>query len=181
MDKKTPEASTVHPQPTIDPLDPLNWSRLQKNTILGIVMLKQVPSPAAHSKSKQSLTKSHRYFLFTYITTTTVPSFPELQSQYAINYAQVNWTVAIPALGLAIGPLIWSSLSEIYGRRTVFIVGTVIALVSTAGAAVADGYGGYMAARFFQGLGVSPGSTVGMAVGTSNISFLFRKYLRRIY
>jgi hypothetical protein len=30
----------IHPQPTSDPLDPLNWSRLQKHTILGIVMLK---------------------------------------------------------------------------------------------------------------------------------------------
>lgn len=28
----------VHPQPTADPLDPLNWSSLKKNTILGIVM-----------------------------------------------------------------------------------------------------------------------------------------------
>lgn len=30
----------VHPQLTSDALDPLNWSRLQKNSILGIVMLK---------------------------------------------------------------------------------------------------------------------------------------------
>ena len=30
----------IHPQPTSDALDPLNWSRLQKNSILGIVMLK---------------------------------------------------------------------------------------------------------------------------------------------
>ena len=77
----------------------------------------------------------------------------------------MNWTVAIPALGLSVGPLIWSSLADIYGRRIIFIVGTVISLVSSIGAAVADGYAGYMAARFFQGLGVSPGSTVGMAVG----------------
>lgn len=41
----------VHPQPTSDPLDPLNWSFLRKHTILGTVALK--------------------YFLFTYITTTT--------------------------------------------------------------------------------------------------------------
>lgn len=73
--------------------------------------------------------------------------------------------MAIPALGLSVGPLIWSSLCEIYGRRIVFIVGTTIALVSTIGAAVADQYGGYMTARFFQGSGVSPASTVGMAVG----------------
>ncbi|PYH90604.1 MFS transporter [Aspergillus ellipticus CBS 707.79] len=136
----------VHPTPTTDPLDPLNWSSLQKHTILGIVML--------------------MYFLFTYITTTTVPSFTEIQTQYDINYSQVNWTVAIPALGLSVGPLIWSSLADIYGRRIVFIVGTVIALVSTIGAAVARTYSGYMAARFFQGFGVSPASTVGMAIVT---------------
>lgn len=29
-----------HPQPTTDPLDPLNWSSFRKHTILGIVMLK---------------------------------------------------------------------------------------------------------------------------------------------
>lgn len=106
----------------------------------------------------------HRYFMFTYITTTTVPSFGQLQTNYNISYSQVNWTVAIPALGLAFGPLFWSSLADIYGRRVIFIIGTVIALVSTIGAAVAKDYGGYMAARFFQGFGVSPGATVGMAV-----------------
>lgn len=30
--------AALHPQPTADPCDPLNWSRLKKNTILGIVM-----------------------------------------------------------------------------------------------------------------------------------------------
>ena len=79
------------------------------------------------------------------MTTTTVPSFALLQGQYGISYAQVNWTVAIPALGLTVGPLFWSSLADIYGRRLIFIVGTVIALVSTIGAAVAKGFNGYMA------------------------------------
>ena len=102
--------------------------------------------------------------MFTYITTTTVPSFPQLQDSLQISYSQVNWTVAIPALGLAFGPLIWSSLSDIYGRRIIFIIGTVITLVATIGAAVAKSFSGYMAARFFQGFGVSPGATVGMAV-----------------
>ncbi|KAF4152129.1 hypothetical protein CNMCM6069_002551 [Aspergillus lentulus] len=144
----------IHPQPTSDPLDPLNWSRLEKHTILGIVMFK--------------------YFLFTYITTTTVPSFPELQSQFSISYSEVNWTVAIPALGLSVGPLFWTSFSDIYGRRTIFITGTAIALVSTIGVAVADNYSGYMAARFFQGFGVSPAATVGMAV----VNDLFFDYER---
>lgn len=33
----------VHPTPTSDPLDPLNWPRWQKHVILGIVMFKYVP------------------------------------------------------------------------------------------------------------------------------------------
>ena len=120
-----------------------------------------------------------RYFMFTYITTTTVPSFAKLQQELNISYGQVNWTVAIPALGLAIGPLIWSSLSDIYGRRLIFIIGTLIALISSVGAAVVgvgkkNEYGGYMAARFFQGFGVSPGATVGMAV----VNDLFFDYER---
>ncbi|KAL8705100.1 MAG: hypothetical protein Q9201_001783 [Fulgogasparrea decipioides] len=134
----------VHPQPTADPLDPLNWSSFRKHTILAIVM--------------------YLYFMFTYITTTTVPSFPELQDQLGISYSQVNWTVAIPALGLAVGPLFWSSLADIYGRRIIFIAGTIIAFAATIGAAAAKGYGGYMAARFLQGFGASPAATVGMAV-----------------
>lgn len=41
----------VFPNPTSDPLDPLNWSSVRKHSILAVVCLK--------------------YFLFTYITTTT--------------------------------------------------------------------------------------------------------------
>ncbi|ROT43783.1 MFS general substrate transporter [Sodiomyces alkalinus F11] len=141
----TKDGFAVHPQPVQgDPLDPLSWSSLQKHTILAIVM---------------SL-----YFMFTYITTTTVPSFPDLEAHYSATAEEINWTVAIPALGLAFGPLLWSSLADILGRRPIFLLGTAIALASTAGAAVAPTYASYAAARFFQGLGVSPAATVGLAI-----------------
>lgn len=155
----------LNPKPTSDPLDPLNFPRFQKWTCMAIVMMMSAPSsPSLLIPGPQTNADTHRYFLFTYITTTTVPSFPLLQEQYSLTFAEVNWTVAIPALGLAVGPLFWSSLSDIIGRRIVFIIGTVIALAATIGAALAPSYGGYMAARFFQGFGVSPGSTVGMAI-----------------
>lgn len=152
----------LDPKPTTDPLDPLNFSRGMKWAVLGIVMWMYVAQFFQMAVNTPNM--EIRYFLFTYITTTTVPSFALLQEQYAISYAQVNWTVAIPAFGLAIGPLFWSSLADIYGRRIVFIVGTAIALGATIWSAVAPTYGGYMTARFFQGWGVSPAATVGMAV-----------------
>ncbi len=135
----------LFPQPVLsDDLDPLNWSSVQKHTILAIIMA--------------------LYFMFTYITTTTVPSFPALQEQYFASLEQINWTVAIPALGLSLGPLLWASPADIIGRRPILILGTVMALAATIGAALAPNYQGYMAARFFQGLGVSPASNVGLAV-----------------
>lgn len=102
--------------------------------------------------------------MFTYITTTTVPSFPTLQEKYGASLEQVNWTVAIPALGLATGPLVWASPADIIGRRAIIISGTIMAFAATIGAALAPTYSGYMAARFFQGFGVSPASNVGLAV-----------------
>jgi multidrug resistance protein len=102
--------------------------------------------------------------MFTYITTTTVPSFPDLEDKYSASLEQVNWTVAIPALGLALGPLLWASPADIIGRRPILILGTIMALASTIGAALAPSYSCYMAARFFQGLGVSPASNVGLAI-----------------
>jgi MFS family permease len=46
----------------------------------------------------------------------------------------------------------------------IFVLGSLISLIATIGAAKANSYGGYMAARFFQGLGVSPAATVGLAI-----------------
>lgn len=110
------------------------------------------------------LTSYPSYFMFTYITTTTVPSFPTLQEKYGISLEQINWTVAIPALGLSLGPLVWASPADIIGRRPIFILGTLMAFAATIGAALAPNYSGYMAARFFQGFGVSPASNVGLAI-----------------
>ncbi|KFZ17727.1 hypothetical protein V501_01595 [Pseudogymnoascus sp. VKM F-4519 (FW-2642)] len=139
------EGFKLFPQPVLgDNLDPLNWSFVQKHTILAIVM--------------------SIYFMFTYITTTTVPSFPALEEKYSASLEQINWTVAIPALGLSVGPLLWASIAGIIGRRPILIFGTVMALAATIGAALAPNYSSYMAARFFQGLGVSPASNVGLAV-----------------
>jgi MFS family permease len=46
----------------------------------------------------------------------------------------------------------------------IFIIGTTIAFFATIGTAVSKTYGAYMVARIFQGLGASPGGTVGMAI-----------------
>jgi len=48
----------LHPQPTSDPLDPLNWSSFQKHSILAIIMLKSVASLQPPALSRLLLTTS---------------------------------------------------------------------------------------------------------------------------
>jgi len=137
-------ALALFPTPVNEYLDPLNYPTLQKYTCLTIVCV--------------------MYFLFTYLTTTTVATLPDLQDRWGLSLDQANWTLALPALGLAVGPLFWSPVAETFGRRITFIIGTIIALAATIGAGGATNFAGYMAARFFQGWGVSPATNVGLAI-----------------
>jgi len=93
-----------------------------------------------------------------------VPTFLELQVAYDVDYARINYTVAIPALALAVSPLFWTPLADTYGRRTVMVVSCLVAFVASIGSALANNYAGYMVARFMQGWGAGPASTVGLAM-----------------
>ncbi|KAG9077047.1 hypothetical protein FS749_011117 [Ceratobasidium sp. UAMH 11750] len=102
------------------------------------------------------------YFLFTFITTVTVPTFNDLQTYFNVSYAQVNYTVAVPALALATSPFFWTPLAEVLGRRSVMILGCLLAFCASVGVALERSYSGYLAFRFLQGWGVGPASTVGL-------------------
>jgi MFS family permease len=114
--------------------------------------------------------------LFASIITALVPSFPKTQARLKISYAQANWTVGVPCLGLAINPLFWFSLANLYCRRIILILGTIISLAATIGTATADSFRGYMPARVFQGLGVSPASTVGLAIENEFVALVFKAF-----
>lgn len=105
--------------------------------------------------------------MFTWITTAVVSNTvtAALQEKLDATYVQIaQYSVAIPALALAVSPLFWTPLAKSYGRRPIMIIGVFIAFISCVGAAVTKTYGGYMTARFFQGWGVGPASTVGLQV-----------------
>lgn len=146
-----PAGLPLEPTPTSDSLDPLNWSRVTKSMCIFIV--------------------TFFFFMFTYMVTCVIPSFYLLEEQFDTSYTAVNWTFALPNLGLALGPLLVGALGNTYGRRPVIIGGTIVALIAS-GCTSLHGisYGGYMAARFFQGLGCGPASNIGLCV-INDISF----------
>lgn len=146
---------TAHSSPSIKPAtNAQDWSRTKKLRVL-------IPICCF-------------YFLFTFLTTVTVPTFSQLQEHYNATYAQINYSVAIPALALAVSPLFWTPFADIYGRRTVCIAGCTLALAATIGSALAPTYSGYMVLRFLQGWGVGPASTVGLQMLQDTYSELER-------
>ncbi|CAE6522640.1 unnamed protein product [Rhizoctonia solani] len=122
--------------------DPTLWPKWKKRRVLFIVCA--------------------YYFLFTFITTVTVPTFNDLQTYFVISYEQVTYTVAVPALALAVSPFFWTPMAEALGRRTVMVLGCLVATLASLGVALETTYKGYMVFRFLQGWGVGPASTVGL-------------------
>lgn len=140
-----PAGLPLSPTPTSDDLDPLNWNTRRKYTCIGIVV--------------------YSYFLLTYFTTSTIPSFAYLMVQLDVDYNHVNWTFALPCFGLAVGPLLVGALADTYGRRPVLIFSTCIAVIASGCTAIEGiSFAGYMAARFFQGLGAGPAANVGLCI-----------------
>ncbi|KIW02725.1 uncharacterized protein PV09_06159 [Verruconis gallopava] len=140
-----PSGRPLQPTPTRDTEDPLNWPIWQKYICIAIVV--------------------YSYFLLTYFTTTIIPSFGYLEEQLDISYNQVSWTFAIPCLGLAAGPLLVGALADTYGRRPVLIGSTALAVVASGCTSIKSiNFSGYMAVRFFQGLGAGPAANIGLLI-----------------
>jgi MFS family permease len=89
-----------------------------------------------------------------------------------ISYEQVTYTVAVPALALAVSPFFWTPLAEALGRRSIMILGCLVAFLASIGVALEGNYSGYMAFRFLQGWGVGPASTVGLQMIGESVHML---------
>lgn len=140
-----PYGIPLHPLPTTDPLDPLNWSQATKYLILFITC--------------------YSSFLCVFLTGTPIASFYLLEEQFNASYSQVNWTLAIPSLGLAIGPLLFSSLADTWGRRTILIGTCALTMLATGCTGIESlSYGAYMFFRFLQGVGAGPCTVIGFGI-----------------
>ncbi|KAI3111950.1 hypothetical protein CBS147331_4504 [Penicillium roqueforti] len=146
-----PYGIPLSPSPTTDPLDPLNWSKSQKSLILFI---------ACYSG-----------FLSVYMTGTPIASFSLLEEQFNASYSMVNWTIAIPSLGLMIGPLLFSALGDRWGRRPILIGTCALTILATGCTTIRSiGLGGYMVTRLIQGIGAGPSIVGGLSI-IRDISF----------
>lgn len=158
--KLDPHGFPLRPQPTEDPLgnshppactlyeltppDPLNWPSWLKLAVLIQVSFLAFLGP----------------FCQAVINSAFVPLSEAMH--ISITVASYNTTIAIVFAGVF--PLIWSPISNVYGRRPIFIFVSALGIVSQCCAAVAPTWGGILTARAFVGIGTSAGMGIGAAV-----------------
>lgn len=140
-----PYGVPLEPTPTDDPLDPLNFSQTSKTCCLIIAFFYS--------------------FLLIYSTTVYIPVTLDLQTQFRTSYTAIAWSVAMPSLGLSLGMLLAKPFADSYGQRIVLLVSASIAIWASGCASIRSiNLGGFMACRFFQGIGTGPGLNVGLAI-----------------
>ncbi len=82
-----------------------------------------------------------------------LPALPSVQRHFDVSASDVQLTVSLPLIAIAVGTLFWGVLSDRYGRRSMMLSGLVMFLVGNIACAVAPTIELLIAGRLFQGFG----------------------------
>ncbi|KAE8149069.1 major facilitator superfamily domain-containing protein [Aspergillus avenaceus] len=132
------------PQPSDDPLDPLNWPSWRKFVVLLIMSL---------------------YAAIGNFTSSSIASaFPLYATPMAFNppvsIGKLGHLVAVNALMMGAANILWVPLANTFGRRGVTLFNMLLLTMCSIWAAYAKTYDSLLAARFFMGVGVAPADTI---------------------
>ncbi|KAK7472311.1 hypothetical protein VKT23_000431 [Stygiomarasmius scandens] len=137
------------PQPTVSPYDPLNYPNWLKYTTLALV--------------------SMLAFLSTFNIAVINPAVVPLSIEFSISPSVGIYQSTIAIGTSSIGPLLFTPLANIYGRRPVYLLSVLAGFVSAVGSAFAKTYGTLIVARAINGFGLS----AAIALGAGTVTDLF--------
>lgn len=97
----------------------------------------------------------------TLCTSVYVPAIPIIQAQFSVSQEIALLGLSLYAIGIALGPLVAAPLSELYGRRNVYLTTLLFLLAFTAGAGAAQNIQTLLICRFLAGTGGSGAIAIG--------------------
>ncbi|KAK9356406.1 MFS general substrate transporter [Lipomyces doorenjongii] len=106
----------------------------------------------------------------TFGTSAIVGGIPQIMQQYHVSETAAYLTVTIYLLGLSLGPTLGAPISELFGRRIVYLTTLPLAMCFAVGAALSPTFAGHLICRFLCSLMGSPV----LAVSAGTIADLFR-------
>ncbi|KAJ7499821.1 MFS general substrate transporter [Mycena latifolia] len=114
-----------------DPEDPRNWSSLWRWYITAVVALAVVAVAFGSA--------------------VVTGDFEDIEAEFGVNEVVTALTVSLMVVGFGIGPLAWSPLSELYGRRPLWIIPSIFYVVFNIPCALAPNIQTLLVCRFLCG------------------------------
>lgn len=93
-----------------------------------------------------------------------VPAMPEAGQALGASLGEMQMTMSVYILGLAIGQLLHGPLSDRFGRRPLLMVGLLVYTLTSVAAAFATAINGLIVLRLLQALGGCAGLVIGRAM-----------------
>ncbi|QSF47406.1 MFS transporter [Paenibacillus tianjinensis] len=87
-----------------------------------------------------------------------------LQDVYKLNYTNVSWVIFSFYIASAVAQPVMGKASDIFGRRTIFLAGLVVAFAASLLAPLSPSFGWLIVFRIVQSVGTSMMVAVGMAI-----------------
>jgi MFS family permease len=137
------------PQPSDHKDDPLNWSPLQKYWIVLLM-------------SAFTLTAQFGSALLN-------PAFVQVAKDLHVTVEQASYTTTVFILFTGVFPLFITPFANVYGRRILYLIFTIIAIAGYVGSAASPTWGGVIAGRVFSGIG----NSIPVGIGAATICDLF--------
>ncbi|KAJ5971190.1 uncharacterized protein N7479_001108 [Penicillium vulpinum] len=149
-----PQGFPVIPQPSSHKDDPLNWSPALKLSVCLQISWLALLEPLASAVVN--------------------PTFLLMGENFDLSVKDVSYVWLVSA---GIGPLIVIPFANVYGRRPVYLLGNLLAVITTITAGYCNTWAGIMVTRAFNGFG--SGSVISM--GAATICDLYFVHQRGVY
>ncbi|KIN09066.1 hypothetical protein OIDMADRAFT_37964 [Oidiodendron maius Zn] len=144
VDKKTKNPNEINWAGENDQLNPRNWPVGKKWLNLSVISVMTLSTPLASSMFAPGAPQAMREF-------------------HSDNSNLETFVVSIFVLGFAFGPLLVAPLSEIYGRRPIYVLSNLLFCIFTMACALSKSLGMLIAFRFLAGCAGSTPVTLGGA------------------
>lgn len=137
--------------------DPLHWPRLYKTYVVGLVSLLGFAGQMSSSMIN--------------------PAYILLAKDLDVTVTKASYLTTVYILFSGTTPMFLVPYANVYGRRNLYLLFTLIAAIANVGSAVAKSYGGVLVGRLFNGVG----SSVPLGFGAATICDLFQQGERGFY
>jgi len=136
----------LEPVPSDDPADPYNWPEWKKMTNLILV--------------------GFHAMMTTFIAAAIIPVYENISEDLGVSITQASYLTSLQIAVLGWAPLFWKPMANRFGRRPVWLISTVGALLFNVGCALSTSYSAMGVCRAFTSFFISPALAIGSGVVT---------------